>query len=87
MTAPAMPTGCTPDAQETALVIEGMKCGSWAAAVAAVLQRQPGVIEAGVNFAADAATVRWDAAVTALPRLQQAAQRLGYRAIPVDEAP
>ena len=73
------------DVGEAALVIRGMMCGSCAAAVTAVLQRQPGVVEAGINFAADAATVRWDRSVTTLGALQEAIRRLGYDARPMDE--
>jgi len=70
--------------EEAALAIEGMMCGSCAAAVAAVLQRQPGVMAAGVNFAADAASVRWDPERTDLATLCAAVARLGYPARRLD---
>ncbi|HEX7046780.1 MAG TPA: cation-translocating P-type ATPase [Gammaproteobacteria bacterium] len=65
---------------EAFLVINGMMCGSCAAAVEAVLLRQPGVIEAGVNFAADAAMVRWNASKTSLSQLLDAVGKSGYAA-------
>ncbi|MBA1147878.1 cation-translocating P-type ATPase, partial [Ectothiorhodospiraceae bacterium WFHF3C12] len=77
-------TASTPH-QDTALQIEGMMCAGCAAAVAATLQRQPGVINAGVNFAADAATVRWDPGLTSLEALQAAVRRLGYTIRPAGE--
>lgn len=64
---------------EEVLVVEGLHCGSCAAAVEARLKRQPGVIEAAVNFAADSAMLQWDSRQTSLPRLQQAVARLGYQ--------
>ncbi|GAA3909787.1 heavy metal translocating P-type ATPase [Halomonas cibimaris] len=71
-------SGGTP-LREDVLVVEGLHCGSCAAAVEAMLKRQPGVAEAAVNFAADSATVRFDTAQTDLARLQKAVARLGYR--------
>lgn len=54
-------------------------CGSCAAAVEAVLAREPGVREVGVNFAADAAYIEWDPAQTTLEHLLEKANRLGYQ--------
>lgn len=64
---------------EDVLIVEGLHCGSCAAAVEAQLKRQPGVVEAAVNFAADSAMVRYDTTHTELPRLQHAVAKLGYR--------
>ncbi len=72
--------------RETFLDIDGMMCGSCAAAVEAVLLRAPGVASAGVNFAADAAVVRWNPAKTSLRELQQAVRKLGYAARAADDA-
>lgn len=71
--------------QECALQIEGMMCAGCAAAVAATLQRQPGVSEASVNFAADAAVVRWDPEKTSLEQLQKATRKAGYRIHPAGD--
>lgn len=65
--------------QQAFLSVGGMMCGSCAAAVEAVLAREPGVHEVGVNFAADAAYIEWDPAQTDLEQLLHKANRLGYR--------
>lgn len=61
------------------LMIEGMRCGSCAIAVEALLKKQPGVTDAAVNFAADVAMICWDKDKPRLASLQQAVARLGYR--------
>lgn len=60
------------------LVVDGMFCASCAAAVEAVLRRQPGVLAAQTHFAADAAVVEWDPALTSLTAIRAASARLGY---------
>lgn len=65
--------------QESVLFVEGMHCGSCAAAVEMQLKRQPGVVDASVSFASDTAMVRWDTEQTNIPKLQQATSRLGYQ--------
>jgi len=67
-----------PEHQEI-LMIEGMRCGSCAIAVEALLKKQPGVSDAAVNFAADVALICWDKEKPLLGSLQQAVARLGYR--------
>lgn len=64
---------------QTILMVEGMRCGSCAIAVEALLKKQPGVSDAAVNFAADVAMVCWDGEKPPLAKLQQAVARLGYR--------
>lgn len=61
------------------LMIEGMRCGSCAIAVEAMLKKQPGVSDAAVNFAADVALICWDNEKPPLAGLQKAVARLGYR--------
>lgn len=61
------------------LMIEGMRCGSCAIAVEALLKKQPGVSDAAVNFAADVAMISWGKEKPQLAGLQQAVARLGYR--------
>jgi Cu2+-exporting ATPase/Cu+-exporting ATPase len=67
-----------PEHQEI-LMIEGMRCGSCAIAVEALLKKQPGVSDAAVNFAADVAMICWDKEKPPLANLQRAVARLGYR--------
>ncbi|NBJ17676.1 heavy metal translocating P-type ATPase [Burkholderia thailandensis] len=61
--------------------VRGMWCPSCANAVERVLARQAGVLDASVSFAAEAAHVQWDTAVTTLPTLLEAVARLGYTAM------
>jgi heavy metal translocating P-type ATPase len=62
------------------LTIDGMFCAACAASVEAVLNRQPGVDAASVNFAADAAVIDWSPAGEDRTRLLDAVRGLGYRA-------
>jgi len=64
---------------QTILMVEGMRCGSCAIAVEALLKKQPGVSDAAVNFAADVAMICWNEDKPPLAKLQQAVARLGYR--------
>ncbi|MBK9428473.1 MAG: cation-translocating P-type ATPase [Gammaproteobacteria bacterium] len=67
-----------PSTRREVLVVEGMFCASCAAAVEALLNRQPGVIAASTHFAADAAVVEWNEQITSLDTLRTAVARLGY---------
>ncbi|WKB55087.1 heavy metal translocating P-type ATPase [Eleftheria terrae] len=58
--------------------IEGMTCASCVARVERALRAVPGVAEASVNLATEAAQVQADAAV-ALPALRSAVEKAGYR--------
>jgi len=60
--------------------VRGMWCSSCANAVERVLARQPGVLDARVSFAAEAAHVQWDTTQTTLETLFDAVARLGYTA-------
>ncbi|SHF34757.1 Cu+-exporting ATPase [Modicisalibacter ilicicola DSM 19980] len=61
------------------LSVEGLWCPSCAAATEQVIQRTPGVLDAGVSFATSAALVRWDPQRLHLHELAQRVRRLGYR--------
>lgn len=61
------------------LSIDGLWCPSCAAATERVIQRTPGVIEAGVSFATSTAVVRWDPQRLRLRELARRVARLGYR--------
>ncbi len=62
------------------LEIEGMSCASCASRVERALSREPGVTDAGVNFATARASVRYDPAATTVEDLQQRVAATGYRA-------
>jgi cation-transporting ATPase V/Cu+-exporting ATPase len=64
--------------------VEGMTCGSCAARVQRVLDRQAGVARADVNFATGRARVVYDAAAVAVDDLRAAVDRIGYRIEPLD---
>jgi heavy metal translocating P-type ATPase len=68
------------------LDVRGMWCTSCANALERVLQRQPGVLDAQVSFPSESATLEWDPGVTTLPRLLDAAGKLGYCCTPEGEA-
>ena len=60
------------------LVIDGMFCAACAASVEATLKKQPGVFDASVNFAADAAVLKWSG--EAANDVLNAVRGLGYEA-------
>ena len=64
------------------LDVSGMTCGSCAARVERVLGRQPGVEQAGVNFATGRATVDFDPSAVAVDDLVAAVERIGYGLAP-----
>ena len=68
-----------PSTRREVFVVEGMFCASCAAAVEALLNRQPGVIAASTHFAADAAVVEWNEQITSLDTLRTAVARLAGR--------
>jgi len=65
-------------ARRDVLIVDGMFCAACAASVEAVLARQPGVANASVNFAADAAVVEWQPGAHDTAPLVDAVRRLGY---------
>ncbi|MGV3639034.1 MAG: heavy metal translocating P-type ATPase [Adhaeribacter sp.] len=58
--------------------VTGMTCAGCAISVESVLKAQPGVKDAGVNFANQTAWVDYDPGQVTLPKLQQATQSMGY---------
>ena len=68
---------------EVDLSVGGMTCASCSARVEKVLARQPGVTDAGVNFATARATVTYDPARIDLDALGAAVERIGYSVEPV----
>ena len=61
------------------LLVEGMFCAACAASVEASLNRHPGVDNAAVNFAADAAVVDWQSGARDIGGLFDRIRGLGYR--------
>jgi copper-transporting P-type ATPase V len=69
---------------ELDLPVEGMTCGSCSARVQRTLAKQPGVLDAEVNFATGFARIRVDEAVD-LGELQAAVAKAGYQLEVPDE--
>jgi len=67
------------------LSLDGMTCAACAARIEKTLNRVPGV-EAGVNFATETASVRFDPALANVGALLAAVQRAGYKATPRDDS-
>ena len=68
------------------LPVTGMSCAACAATIERALTRLPGVDGAGVNFATNRATVRFDAATLTVPAIVEAIRDVGYDVIEVDPA-
>jgi len=62
------------------ILLEGLFCTACAALIERALQREPGVDDAAVNFAADAAVVAWRGKSDTPERLCRRIQQLGYGA-------
>ncbi len=77
---PGASTGAeTPEsAERTEFPVTGMTCAGCAARIEGALRAQPGVINAGVNFATSRATVAFDGRRTSVGQLAEAVEGLGY---------
>jgi len=67
---------------ESSLRIEGMHCAACAGTIEDALRRVPGVLDATVSAAAQAASVRWDARIAQASALVRAIEAAGYQAVP-----
>jgi P-type Cu2+ transporter len=74
------------DRCEVALLLEGLTCGACVSLLETWLGRQPGVLEARVNFTNRRATVAWNPGQTRLSSVLRAVTAIGYRAHPYDPA-
>jgi len=72
--------------REVSLLLDGLTCGACVWLVESWLAREPGVVEAGVNFATRRARVVWRDGETTLDRVIAAIASIGYRAHPYDPA-
>jgi Cu+-exporting ATPase len=79
-----------PDAEQCDLPITGMTCAACANRIERVLNRQPGIESANVNFATARATVAYDPNQTDVQRIAQTVEDAGYGVIlpkpPVDHS-
>ncbi|MBU1132056.1 heavy metal translocating P-type ATPase [Patescibacteria group bacterium] len=61
------------------LMIHGMHCASCSAQIQSALAKQPGVISAGVNFAAEKLDLEFDENKISLKKIQEITAKLGYQ--------
>lgn len=70
---------------KVSLKISGMNCASCAAKIERTLANLPGVFSAAVNFAAEKATVEYNAAEVSVADMKKAVADLGYKAFEADD--
>ena len=70
--------------REASLLVDGLTCGACVWLVESFLAREPGVAQAGVNFATRRLHLVWRDAETSLDRLIASIASIGYRAHPYD---
>jgi Cu+-exporting ATPase len=64
--------------QAVTLPVTGMSCAACARTIERMLRGVPGVAAAGVNFATNRATVKFDASIVSLPELVDTVRSVGY---------
>lgn len=69
---------------ESALILEGVTCAACVWLIEKRLSRQPGVVEASINFSTRRASVRWRSDQTRLSKLLRSVFEIGYSAYPYD---
>ena len=69
---------------EIGMNIGGIRCASCVWLIERMIGRQPGVIEARINYATHSARIRWDASITSLGEILQRVASIGYRPLPAD---
>jgi P-type Cu2+ transporter len=67
------------------LPVTGMSCASCASSLQSMLQAEPGIVAAAVNYANASVLVEFDPKLTAPDKLQKAAQAIGFDLIVTDE--
>ena len=81
----AMDAPASSGTQKVSLSLSGMHCSSCAMLIERSLKKVQGVNQAHVNFAAEKASVLFDASKTNVDHLVRAVQKAGYTATLVDE--
>jgi len=67
------------------LKLRGMGCASCASNIEKAIQQVPGVMECQVNFGAEQATVQYNPQQTNLEKIQEAVEKAGYHASPLQD--
>jgi Cu+-exporting ATPase len=70
--------------EKTIFTIKGMSCASCANTVETVISRVSGVEACTVNFGMEQATVQYDPQQTSIETIQNAAEKVGYGAFPLE---
>src|SRR5690606_41728298 len=70
--------------RETLLLVDGVRCAGCVRSIERALTAEPGVDDVQVNAASRRARVVWRDPETSLPRLLDALDHAGYRALPLD---
>jgi P-type Cu+ transporter len=87
----SQPLANPPDAETNStdaavtLPITGMSCAACARTIERTLQGVHGVVAAGVNYATNRATVKFDPLVVSLPDIVEAVRSVGYDVLPVGD--
>ncbi|HEV7379273.1 MAG TPA: cation transporter, partial [Dyadobacter sp.] len=68
----------TIDAHQITLPVTGMSCAACAASVESVLKHTPGITQAGVNYATQSVSVKYDPAAVSPEDMDKALQGVGY---------
>jgi len=74
----------TPDTQKMTIPISGMSCAACVAKIEKALNGLDGVIEAGVNFGAEKATVEYLPQQVKVAEIKLAIDELGYKALDIE---
>ena len=83
--APKKDPAVAPGTEEAVLPITGMTCANCVATVERTLRKTDGVEEAGVNYASERATIRFDPARVTLQEMAAAVERAGYGVVLAEE--
>jgi len=67
--------------QKTVIKIGGMHCTACAQTIEKALKKEPGIIDAYVNFAAEKATIEYDSSKISLDRIAEVIREAGYEPI------
>ena len=69
--------------ENTTFKLRGMSCASCAKTIETAIRSVPGVTQSNVNFAAEQASVTYNASQTNIATIQQAVDAAGYFAQPM----
>jgi len=71
--------------EKTVIRIGGMHCAACAQTIERALKKEPGIIDAYVNFAAKKATVEYDSSKVSLDRIAEVIKEAGYEPVGISK--